>query len=425
MIAARPRRKLHYVYFVLAAFDVMAVCAGLYLSHSIMTIYVDSVAVHQAWAERAYSYSRLGELAAAVNAPGNEVFKSRDPLGEARRTMAALDAFEDTFQKLRADLKKELPAPHAQSLLARLDAVDAHMLGMAGEARVIFLTYRAHDPRVAGERMASMDRYFSEVNRELAELREDIASIQRANFSEHLAAADRRQRYEYLIGVAILFMVTFATAFGLRLARQAQEDERRLQALLGRTLEAHEAERQHIAHELHEDVAQTLASLRMRLGAPTMQAAGALVQSALRRLQDLAQNLAPHGMQHVGLAPVLDAHLREWTRGSGLVVDFAERPVGARAPLAVETAAYRVAEEAVANVVQHAHARVLHVELVQEASELRLSVADDGTGFDLSEAGRKASGLNLMEQRAALLGGRVEIASQPDQGTKIQAVFPT
>ena len=99
MVARSPAKppKWHYLYFVLAALDLIAVSAGLYLSHSIMRIYVQSVEANQTWAERVSAYSNLGELAAAVNAPGNDVFDSREVDIESSRMQAAREIFDAKF----------------------------------------------------------------------------------------------------------------------------------------------------------------------------------------------------------------------------------------------------------------------------------------------------------------------------------------
>ena len=483
--------KWHHLYFVLAAFDVFTVCVGLYLSHSILSIYTRSVAVNQTWAERVLAYSHLGELAAAVNAPGNNVFDSRDVDAETAKMRAAIQAFDQQFGQLRQELQADLTPADAESLIARLDAVGEAMEAMTREARLIFSHFRAGQPDQAGERMATMDKRYAVVNRALADLRHSVGLVQQRNFEQQMAAAANQGKYEYLIGALILFMVGGATFYGHRMAKHIQSDgaererhlreigeaqarlkersfqleesnallheeirqrelalqalqetNQRLQALFKRTLEAQEDQRQHIARELHEEVAQMLASLKMRLGSlsltpgtvkyaePEVTHAGTIAESALHRLQDLVRDLTPHGMDSIGLAGVLVVHLKEWTQGSGLAVHFAEHLLEARAPFKIETAAYRVAEEAVANVVRHAHARNLRVEVLQANGELHVHVADDGVGFDVESARRDSTignrlGVTLMEQRTAVFGGRLEIVSKPARGTTVKAIFPT
>jgi signal transduction histidine kinase len=488
--AGKPAKppKWHYLYFVLAALDLIAVSAGLYLSHSIMSIYVHSVEANQTWAERVYAYSNLGELAAAVNAPGNDVFDSRDVGLESERMQSAKTVFDAKFAALRAELTTNLGPSEAVPLLARLDAVGHAMEAMLAEARLIFSYFRAGHPDRAGERMATMDRRYAVLNSALAELRHSVAHVQQKNFEHQTALAARQQQYEYIIGGLILLMVAGATFYGHRMARQIQSDfaekerllriaegqgrlrkrsselkrsntrlhaeiqqrllalktlnetNQQLKAVFKTTLDSQEAERREIARELHEDVAQLLGALKMRLSAlevspslrevvePQVKDAGSIAASAITRVQSLVRDLTPHGMDSIGLVGVLRVHLEEWTQGSGLEIRFSENLEGARAPSRIESAAYRIAKEAVSNVVRHARAATLEVELLQAKGYLHMHIVDDGVGFDTGSARRQGAGeptgLALMEQRVTVLGGKFELNSASGRGTAVKASFP-
>lgn len=470
--------RWHYLYFALAAFDVLAVCAGLYLTHSIIGVYKQAVTANHVWAERTLAYSLLGELAAEVNAPGNDVSDSRDVRHEAARMRGALERFRQAFVRVRRELQLEASGPEstagARIVLARLDAVGAAMEQMSGQARPV-LTHFHKEPVLAGERMASMDKRHADVIGALADLRYAVALVQDRKLEQQMAAAIGLERIEHALAALVLLMVAGATLYGHRLSRSVQSDFRekertlrdlalagerleersrqlqlsnrllndtqgRLQALLRRMLTSHEAQRQHVARELHEEVAQMLASLRMRLGAlqlapgvgehvePHVKDASTIAERALHRLQNLVRHLTPHGMEAVGLAGVLVNHLEEWTRGTGLSVQFSERLPDHRPSFAIETAAYRVAEEAVANAVLHAQAQVLRVELVHADGELHVRVHDDGIGFDVasvrSQSTDDATGIALMEERATAEGGRLGIVSAPGRGTTVKATFP-
>jgi signal transduction histidine kinase len=483
----RKPPKWHYLYFVLAALDLIAVSAGLYLSHSIMSIYMRSVDTNQTWAERVFAYSHLGELAAAVNAPGNDVFDSRDVDVETARMQTAKHVFDAKFAALRGELNANLAPGEAAPLIARLDAVGVAMDAMLTEARLIFSFFRASQPDRAGERMATMDRRYAILNSALADLRHSVALVQQKNFEQQMAAAARQRDYEYIIGALILLMVGGATFYGHRMARQIQSDfaekerllriadgqgrlrkrssklkqsnqrlhaeiqqrlaalkrlndtNQQLKVLCKTTLDSQEAERREIARELHEDVAQLLGALKMRLSAlelspsvresmePQVKDAGSIAASAIVRLQSLVRDLTPHGMDSIGLAGVLRIHLEEWTEGSGLEIRFSDNLEGARPPYRIESAAYRIAKEAVGNVVRHARASTLEVELLHAKGFLHMHIVDDGAGFDpasMRQPAEKATGLALMEQRTSILGGKLEVTSAPGRGTSVKASFP-
>jgi signal transduction histidine kinase len=136
----------------------------------------------------------------------------------------------------------------------------------------------------------------------------------------------------------------------------------------------------------------------------------------------------------LGLQGILPNHLSSWTAGAPLAVHFSEHLSSTRPSFEVELAAYRIAEEAVANAVLHSDATELHVTLGyttlgHNAGELNLDIHDDGGGFDVEDARHQAAlgngtGIALMEQRAAVLGGRVQVISRPGAGTRVLAVFP-
>src|SRR3954449_10462619 len=132
--ATRSRPKWHYVYFLLAAFDLVTVSAGLYLNHRIMNIYLRSVEVNRVWAERVAAYSHLGELAGDVDAPGNDVFDTRNVQGESQRMENAVRAFDLDLQKQRDELDAELTASDAAPLVELLDAIAIAKTQMTQEA---------------------------------------------------------------------------------------------------------------------------------------------------------------------------------------------------------------------------------------------------------------------------------------------------
>src|SRR3954470_6486346 len=222
--ATRSRPKWHYVYFLLAAFDLVTVSAGLYLNHRIMNIYLRSVEVNRVWAERVGAYSHLGELAGDVDAPGNDVFDTRNVQGEFVRMDAAVKAFDLDLLKQRKELLANLDSRSAAPLLALLDAILVAKTQMTGEAARIFDYFREGRADLAGERMATMDHKYASLNAALLELRRAVGKIQQQNFAEQTAAAASLQRYEYGIGLSIVLMVLGATFYGHKIARQMQFD---------------------------------------------------------------------------------------------------------------------------------------------------------------------------------------------------------
>jgi two-component system sensor histidine kinase UhpB len=214
----------------------------------------------------------------------------------------------------------------------------------------------------------------------------------------------------------------------------------RLQRLSRRLLEVQEAERKHLARELHDDIGQGLTALKLNLEALQRGRDGAAlaarVQEALEttrhtidRVRQLSLNLRPLQLDDLGLAAALRSHLDRQAGLGRLSPHFEMQEVPARLPAELETACFRVAQEAINNIVRHAGASSVWLRLFVAGGRLALSVRDDGAGFDVEAAQRRAaSGASLgvvsMEERVALAGGTFQIQSAPGQGTVVVASFP-
>jgi two-component system, sensor histidine kinase and response regulator len=229
------RNRWHLAYFLLAAFDLLTVSGSLYLNHRLTTIYADSVAANHRWAERLGDYSALGQLAGAVNAPGNDVFDSRDVAGESARMAAALHAFTEAARESRAEIVRNLRSDEAAPLLRDIDQIGLAMKEMTAEADLIFSQFASGQPARAGERMASMDRKYAMVNAAFATLSGDVRQLQNGYFQQQVDAAAALKKVEHLIAGLVVFMVVGAIVYGHNIAKQMHwatiEREKHLQAL--------------------------------------------------------------------------------------------------------------------------------------------------------------------------------------------------
>lgn len=226
--------------------------------------------------------------------------------------------------------------------------------------------------------------------------------------------------------------------------RRAMEEldaaRERLQGLSRRLLEVQEAERKHLARELHDDIGQGLTALKLNLEALQRgrddAALDTLVQEALQttrhtidRVRQLSLNLRPLQLDDLGLVPALRSHLDRQAALGGFTLHLEIQEVPAKLAADVETACFRVAQEAVNNIVRHARAKNVWLRLFVAAGDLALSVRDDGTGFEVKSAQRRAAlgaslGVVSMEERVALVGGTFQIQSAPGEGTAVVASFP-
>jgi signal transduction histidine kinase len=221
------------------------------------------------------------------------------------------------------------------------------------------------------------------------------------------------------------------------LTERKQAEAARLE-LMRRLISAEDDERRRIARELHDETGQSLTALLVGLRAIEEQAVTLDVRSAAQRLRSvaaqtvdnvgrLARGLHPSVLDDKGLAAAARRHVGDYADAFGVAVDLRLESIAAlRLPPLVQTTMYRILQEALTNVARHARARTVGVELTDDGTVLELVVRDDGTGFDVGAALKEASGLGLhgMRERVALLGGSVEIESEPGHGTRVRARIP-
>ena len=241
----------------------------------------------------------------------------------------------------------------------------------------------------------------------------------------------------------------------LRLARSSLEERvaertaeladanQRLHHLSVQIINAQEAERKRISQELHDEMGQALTAIIYNLEMSLRDLPPGLGQTTRERLVEaysltlrtleqvrlLSLDLRPAMLDDLGLVPALRSYVGRYTRRTGMEVAF--EAVGMEEQLSPEmdTALYRIVQEALTNVARHAQARSIRLRLECKASTVAVLVQDDGRGFDVEqtrESDPSASGVGLIgiEERVHALGGRLSISSQPGQGTVLSVEMP-
>ncbi len=219
-----------------------------------------------------------------------------------------------------------------------------------------------------------------------------------------------------------------------------KETSDRCQQLSHRLLEIQETERHNLAHKLHDEIGQALTAIKIHLQAmqrPSSTRTSSAhfdecirtVEQALQQVREISLNLRPPLLDEVGLSAALRSQLDRQANAAGLTAQFASDSFPERPHPDLETICFRVAQEAVTNVVRHAEATQISVELLRRDEELHLLINDDGKGFDPQAARKRAlsgesMGLLSMEERVSLAGGWLKLDSSPQQGTRIHAIFP-
>jgi signal transduction histidine kinase len=225
-----------------------------------------------------------------------------------------------------------------------------------------------------------------------------------------------------------------------------EEDLRRLseqrRQLLQKTISAQEEERKRLARELHDEWAQTLAALTVNLEQASqalpddlawlkerLERSQALTVDALKALRRLILDLRPTLLDDLGLVPAIRWYAETRLEAKGMAIDFQTSGSQRRLPPEIETALFRIAQEAINNIEKHANAALTTIHLDFQIDRVVLSFQDDGQGLEVEqvlgeEREEQGWGLLGMRERAALLGGSLNITSEPGRGTRIQIEVP-
>lgn len=257
--------------------------------------------------------------------------------------------------------------------------------------------------------------------------------------SQKLECLPSEEDLSLLKGLADQAAVAIVNA---RLYEQVSESRQQLRTLSQRLVEAQESERRDLARELHDQFGQALTAMTLELDRLSniqralvphppealgkLEAVRTQVSQLLRQVRETSLNLRPALLDDLGLLPALLSYLENHPAKECLQIEFKHSGMDRRFPTQIETAAFRIIQEALTNVVRHAHVQQANVRLWSNPQILGAQIEDQGVGFDVESARRsvRSSGLSGMYERARACGGRLEIESQPGGGTLISAEFP-
>jgi signal transduction histidine kinase len=259
--------------------------------------------------------------------------------------------------------------------------------------------------------------------------------IAQVNFSQ----GEFEREIYHASGVAFLIGLIIAVVTIARMMKLEERDERtetELRNLSARLMQAHEEERKTISRELHDEVGQVLTGLRMGLGAleplrgdpegfrERVTEIKSLAEQATKSVREIAIGLRPSVLD-LGLVPAVQWQARQLSKYSGVRADVRVEGVVGDIPEAHRTCAYRVIQECLTNVVKHAAAKTIEIEIRGENRMLKVVVRDDGGGFRRTKGGGlHGLGLIGMEERARELGGSLKIEALRPRGTSVSVRLP-
>ena len=273
----------------------------------------------------------------------------------------------------------------------------------------------------------------------------DITSLKQAQEAqrrmEALAAANAKLRQEIVHRKAAEAHLEESKHEQTRLLKQSQAMQHELRLLSRRVISVQEEERRRISRELHDVIAQTLTSISLRLAALKLDASRnpqglersisrtqAEVVRSVNVVHRFARELRPAVLDDLGLVPALHEFLKQFGTETGIRFKLSAFPEVEEVSSDYRTAFYRIAHEALANVVRHAQASRVEVEIQKLAGAVLMTVKDNGKGFRQAGsiyAGQdKRLGLLGMKERLEMLGGQFWMASTPGKGTTVFAQIP-
>ena len=264
-----------------------------------------------------------------------------------------------------------------------------------------------------------------------------------------LYASTQRQALVWLglasllsLGIALVAMLYSQRLEG-SLRRQRSLDVQHtgeLQRLSAKLVAAHEEERRTIARELHDELGQVLTAIKMELavaerkveatGTPKglLADAQAITDSALGTVRNLTHLLHPPMLDDLGLSAAIEWQVRGFSKRHGLRVDFQHAETSERLRPEVEAAAYRIVQEGLTNVVRHAQATEVRLDLQRLHGSVRIGLEDNGIGFNpevaMQQSAVRGLGLIGIRERASELLGSFRIESAPGRGTRLTIDLP-
>jgi signal transduction histidine kinase len=401
----------------------------------------------------AMRYQQAQELLASVRAQVLEAsVLLRDSLldpdvtaqGEHRR------AIEQSYNGVEQLLTQYVPFLDSSAERERVDRLRAEIREFRAASDGVLATDSSRWPLEA----RSLLRRFMPKRESAIRVSDEVQALNRAAFIDQQRAltgtqAEMQRQVWTIFGAALAISLVIgwlvsqhASSLERRLTEQHEREERiasDLQRLSARLVHAREEEQRRIARELHDDVGQALSAVKVQLAVAErrierMGAARSLLadaqssaDTALHSVRDLSRLLHPSALDDLGLVAALESLVADFRRRHQIALDFMHQGLDRRQHAETERAVYRVVQEALTNIARHAEATGGAVQLLIDAQSVRVTIEDNGIGFDVADVERpgKRRGLGLLSIRERVTGlrGTVRIESAPG-GSRIEVELP-
>ncbi|MGD0744984.1 MAG: sensor histidine kinase [Verrucomicrobiota bacterium] len=366
--------------------------------------------------------------------------------GLSQRYVAALR------KHLRQNPRAVPPRGTAQDLGRRAMALGLETLDLARfhEQALITLVLPGYSPRIRDRMIRQAGTFFAEAITPIekthrtardanAHLQQMIQTLNQR--SVDLAASNRRLRQEIVQRKSVEESLRKSEQHYSQLLEQSRHMQEQLRLLSRQLLSAQEEERKMISRELHDQIAQTLTGINIRLASlksgATLNNKGLqkkisstqrLVERSVDIVHRFARDLRPTVLDDLGLIPALHSFMKSFARRTGVRTSLTAFAAVERLDAAKRTVLFRVAQEALTNVDRHAHASRVEVVIQKLRGRVCMKIKDDGKSFDVERTlhanGGKRLGLLGMRERLEMVGGRLDVESASGKGTSVQAQMP-
>jgi signal transduction histidine kinase len=365
--------------------------------------------------------------------------------GLSQRYVAALR------KHLKQDPRADFQSAHGLGRRAMALGLETLDLARFHEQALITLALPGYPPGTRAAMIRRAGKFFAEA---ITPIEKTHRTAQEANVSLNklirtlnqrsadLAASNRQLQQEIIQRKSVEASLRKSEQHYSQLLKQSRHMQEQLRLLSRQLLSVQEDERKMISRELHDQIAQTLTGINVRLAslkADSMRNTTGLqrkisntqrlVEKSVDIVHRFARDLRPTVLDDLGLIPALHSFMNNFTRRTGVRASLAAFTMKIdQLDAAKRTVLFRVAQEALTNVARHAHASRVEVSIQKLPGCIRMKIKDDGKSFNVECAfhsnGGKHLGLLGMRERLEMVGGRLDIESTPGKGTTVQAQIP-
>jgi signal transduction histidine kinase len=451
-------QRLDLIYFFLAGIDLLTICIALFLGHLTVTAFEEGVRTSAVWSQRQADIIHLQRLAQIADAPGNDIFYSRDTALERGRFEPALAEFNSDLARISRKIRADTLSTRDAEIVRRLEAIQQTMNQMAGETEIIFREFERGRELRSSRAMAVMDRTYALLGGEMDEALAVVEAGRSQHLETQLARARSLRQLEILIGVAVLFIVGLVATYGAYMGRVLRSSEAQRTAMLAELAlqrERLEHYADDVSHELRGPISKMRldAEVLLQVDRTAQQYRGG-VESILiecQRLSMIVESLlflarAEHTKTSIGRAP-LNARreletLREFFAPAAEQAGIA---LSVNAGKGVVWADRSLFQRAVSNLVSNALAHTkagdaIVLSAAETAVDTTIAVQDSGSGiapdllprvfdrFQRGEGKKDGAGLGLglaiTKSIMELHGGSIEISARRERGVEARLRFP-